>query len=130
MRRVPATFTVALLCAVGSGCSTGEPDEVSRHVGTYEAAGEGGDGALLEGTVQLVDGCFFVEVSTGERFLVYLPEDEVEWSDERLRYASSTYGAGDSIALGGGVSSASRPVPSDCRERFEALPQWTVAQTG
>jgi hypothetical protein len=130
MRHVPATVTLALVCAVGAGCSAEKPDEVSRHVGTYEAAGEGGDGALLEGTVQLVDGCFFVEVSTGERFLVYFPEDEVEWTDEGLGYAGSTYGAGDDIALGGGGSSASRPEPSDCREDFKGLPQWTVAQSG
>ncbi|MFC7359047.1 hypothetical protein [Nocardioides astragali] len=130
MRHVPVTVTLALLCVAGAGCSAGTSDEVSRHVGTYEATGEGGDGALLEGTVQLDDGCFFVEASTSERFLVYFPADEVEWSDEGLRYAVSTYGTGDSIALGGGGSSASRPVPSDCRERFEALPQWTVAQSG
>ena len=94
------------------------------------ATGEGGDGALLEGTVRLEDGCFLVEASTGERFLTYFPEDEVEWSDEGLRYGGSTYGSGDSIALGGGIASDSRPVPSDCRERSETLTQWTVAQSG
>lgn len=130
MRYVPATVTLALLCVAGAGCSAGTSEEVSGHVGTYEATGEGGDGALLEGTVRVNDGCFFVEASTGERFLVYFPDDEVEWSDEGLRYGASTFETGDSIALGGGVSSASRPVPSDCRERFEALPQWTVAQSG
>jgi hypothetical protein len=72
---------------------------------------------------------FFVEASTGERFLAYFPEDEVEWRDEGLRYGGLTYGSGDSIVLGGGTSSASRPVPSDCRERFEALTQWIVAQS-
>jgi hypothetical protein len=129
MRLVPATMTLALVCAAGSGCSAEASDEASRHVGTYEATGEGGDGALLEGTVQLDDGCFFVETNAGERFLVYFPEDEVEWSDEGLHYADSTYSNGDSIALGGG-SSGSRPVPSECREGFKALPQWTVAQSG
>ncbi len=70
-----------------------------------------------------------MEAASGERFLVYFPEDEVEWNDGGLRYAGSTYEAGDNIALGGG-SSASWPVPLDCRARFEALPQWTVAQSG
>jgi hypothetical protein len=130
MGHAPATVMLALLCAAGAGCSEEKSYEVSRHVGIYEATGEGGDAALLEGTVQLDDGCFFVEASTGERFLVYFPEDEVEWSDEGLRYAGSPYGTGDSIALGGGGSSDSLPVPSECRERFAALRQWTVAQSG
>jgi hypothetical protein len=130
MRCVPATAILTLACAAGAGCSAGTSDVVSGHVGTYEATGEGGDGARLEGTVALEDGCFLVEASTGERFLTYFPEDEVEWSDEGLRYGGSTYGSGDSIALGGGTSSATRPVPSDCRERFEDLAQWTVAQSG
>jgi hypothetical protein len=130
MRTVPATVSLALLCAAGAGCSAGPSDAVSAHVGTYEAAGEGGDGALLEGTVRLEDGCLFVEASADERFLAYFPDDEVEWSGRGLRYGGSTYGSGDSIALGGGTSSATRPVPSDCRERFEDLAQWTVAQSG
>ncbi|WP_210651429.1 hypothetical protein [Nocardioides sp. SYSU D00065] len=120
----------ALLCAVSAGCSTGTSDALSHHVGTYEATGEGGDGALLEGTVRLADGCFLVESTTSERFLVYFPGNEVGWSDKGLRYAGTTYGAGDSIVLGGGASSGSWPVPSACRERFEALPQWIVAQSG
>ena len=130
MHHVPAAVTLALFGAAGAGCSAGASEAASGHVGTYEATGEGGDGALLEGTARLNNGCFFVVASTGERFLVYFPDDEVEWSEEGLRYGGSTYGTGDSIALGGGVSSASRPVPSDCRERFESLPQWTVAQSG
>lgn len=130
MRTVPATVTLVLVCVGGAGCSAWTSDEVSAHVGTYEATGEGGDGALLEGTVRLEDGCLFVEASTGGRFLAYFPEDEVEWRDEGLRYDGTTYGSGDSIVLGGGTSSATRPVPSDCRERFEALTQWIVAQSG
>lgn len=130
MCRVLAAAVLALACAPGAACSAGASDVVSAHVGTYEATGEGGDGARLEGTVRLEDGCFFVEASSGERFLTYFPEDEVEWSDEGLRYGGSTYGSGDSIALGGGISSAARPVPSDCREYSETLTQWTVAQSG
>lgn len=130
MRRLPATVSLALLCAAGAACSAGTSDEIADHVGTYEPTGEGGDGALLEGTVRLEDGCLYVEASTGERFLAYFPEDEVEWSDRGLRFGGSTYGSGDSIALSGGTSSATRPVPPDCRERFEALTQWTAAQSG
>lgn len=130
MRHAATVTTLVLVCAVGAGCSARKSDEVLRHVGTYEAAGEGGDGALLAGTVQIVEGCFFIEVSTGKRFLVHFPRDEVEWRDEGLRYAGSTYGAGDNIALGGGVSSDSRSVPWDCRDGHGALPQWIVAQSG
>ena len=129
MRRDISAATLVLVCAAGAGCGAGTADEVSRHVGTYEATGEGGDGALLEGTVRLDDGCFLVEAARGERFLVYFPEDEVEWTVDGLRHGGSTYEAGDSIALGGG-SSGSWALPFDCREPFEALPQWTVAQSG
>ena len=128
---VQAPVTLALLVTLGAGCSGDGQGDASRHVGTYEAFGEGGNGALLEGTVQVVDGCFFVEASTGERVLVYFPEDEVEWTDGALRYADSTYRAGDSIALGGGsAAGAFRPLPSDCRGGFDDSPQWIVAQSG
>ena len=130
MRRVLATVPLSLLCAASASCTADTSDEVSRHVGTYEATGEGGDGALLEGTVQLDDGCFLVEATDGERVVVYFPEDEVEWREDGLKYAGSTYRTGDSIALGGGGSSASWPVPVDCRDRFEGAPQWAVAQSG
>lgn len=130
MRLALATVPLSLLCAASAGCTADTSDEVSRHVGTYAATGEGGDGALLEGTVQLDDGCFLVEATTGERFVVYFPEDEVEWNAEGLWYAGSVYRTSDSIALSGGGSGASRPVPVDCRDRFEDAPQWIVAQSG
>ena len=131
VRDVLATAALALLCASAAGCSASESGNASRHVGTYDSYGEGGDAALLEGTVRLVDGCLFVEQrDVGERYLVYFPDREVEWSDDGLRYAGSTYGAGDAIALGGGASGVPQPVPSDCRQRFETLPQWTVARSG
>ena len=123
MRRIPATVALALAYASGAGCSAGTSDDAPRHVGTYRATGEGGDGAMLEGTVRLDDGCFIVETSAAERFLVYFPENEVEWSKEGLQYADSTYSNSDSIALAGGGVVASRPVPPDCRERFEGLRQ-------
>lgn len=131
MRDVLVTASITLLGAIGASCSAGAADEAARHVGTYEATGEGGDGALLEGTVRLVDGCLLVEQDDlGERYLVYFPDEEVTWSHDGLGYAESAYGAGAAIALPGGVSPDSRPVPSDCRERFGGLRQWIVAQSG
>lgn len=130
MRNVLATASVALLAVIGAGCSADAADEAVRHVGTYEAIGQGGDWALLEGTVRLVDGCLLVEQDDlGERYLVYFPDDEVAWSRDGLVYAESTYGAGDGIALAGGVAADYRPVPADCRERFAGLTQWIVAQS-
>ena len=130
MRRIPASAALAIVCTSGIGCSAETSDEAPRHVGTYKATGEGGDGALLEGTVRLDDGCFIVETSAAERFLVYFPDDEVGWSEEGLHHGGSTYSNGDSIAVGGGGVDSSRPVPPDCRERFEGLRQWTVTQSG
>lgn len=128
MHLLPVVAALVLAYAA-AGCGDGAAAEVARHVGTYDATGEGGDAALLEGTVGLDDGCFLVETASRERFLVAFPRDEVAWRDGGLRYAGTTYAAGDRIALGGGTG-AERPVPSACRGAHESLPWWTVAQSG
>ncbi len=122
-----------MLAVACGGCGWGpsaSADQVADHVGTYEAFGEGGNSALLEGVVRVVGGCFLVETDLGERYLPYFPEDEVEWSDEGLRYAGRTYREGDAVALGGAVSGpSSRPLPARCGE-LAGAPRWTVAQAG
>lgn len=128
MHLLRVVAALVLACAA-AGCRDGAAEEVARHVGTYDATGEGGDAALLEGTVRLDGGCFLVETAVGGRFLVAFPRDEVAWRDGGLRRAGRTYAAGDRIALAGG-SGAEWPVPRACRGARASLPWWTVAQSG
>lgn len=128
-RTVGLLFGAVLACFAGAGCG-GEPSsdpEAAEHVGTYRAVGEGGDAALLEGTVRLIDGCFVVEQDPGGRYLPFFPEDEVTWSDAGLRYGGNTYGEGDVIALGGGASGTLAPMPERCGA-VANMTRWTVTQ--
>ena len=128
-----------LLSVVASTCISGatacgaedssRADEAAKHVGTYRASGEGGDGALLEGTVRIVDGCFLVEDKGGPRYLPYFPDDEVRRNGEGLEYSGASYGDGAAIALGGGVSGSPEPMPANC-SGLNGLVRWTVGQGG
>jgi hypothetical protein len=127
MSRSLPVFGVLLAVA---GCNAEQPGnvaEVAKHVGTYRAVGEGGDGALLEGTVRIVEGCFLVQQDTGGRYLPFFPEGEVRWSNGGLNYNGEDYGDGDAIALGGGASGKLEPLPANCGAQT-GLSRWTVAQ--
>ncbi|WP_134767805.1 hypothetical protein [Nocardioides sp. 1609] len=128
--RVAVTVTGLVV----AGCGTDKPDStesaaLAEHVGTYQAFGEGGNGALLEGTVRVVDGCLTVVRGDGEAYLPFFPDDEVRWNGGRLDYLGETFGDGDAIALGGGVSGIveGATVPENCDVKPRLTP-WTVAQ--
>lgn len=134
------TLSLMILTATGmmlAGCGSDKPDStdsaaLGQHVGTYQATGTGGDSALLEGTVRLLDNCFTVEQEgVPGRFLPLFPDDEVGWSDGRLDYDGKTYGDGDTIALGGGESGIveGAAIPENC-DATSGLTPWTVAQEG
>lgn len=134
------TFVLVALTVTGlslAGCSSDEPDSresaaLAEHVGTYEATGDGGAAALLEGAVRLLDGCFTVEQrGVRDGFLPLFPDDEVAWSDGRLDYDGKTYGEGDAIALGGGETGnvEGATIPDDCTTASGLTP-WTVTQQG
>jgi hypothetical protein len=127
---LPVLLGSALACLAGTGCTADGSENaaaVAEHVATYEPSGDGGDGALLEGTVLVVDGCLVVKQDVGGRYLPFFPAGEVEWSDGSLRYGGRSYWDGDAIALGGGASGASKPMPASCGELAD-LTRWMVAQ--
>ncbi len=127
-----ATVSVAL-CLTVVGCGSGRPNAseaaaLAEHVGTYQASADGGDGALLEGTVRVVGGCLTVrQGDAGDAFLPLFPDDEVRWSRGRLDYDGQSYSDGDAIALTGGSSGWLDEVviPKSCDAT--ALTPWTVA---
>ena len=134
------TLVLVALTVTGlslAGCSSDKSDStesaaLGEHVGTYEATGDGGDAALLEGTVRLLDSCFTVEQrGVRDGFLPLFPDDEVAWSGGRLDYDGKTYGEGDAIALGGGESGIvdGATIPDDCNTASGLRP-WTVTQQG
>jgi hypothetical protein len=131
-RQGVAPTCVAVLLVV-AGCGPDRPDAIeakalAEHVVTYKATVDGGDNALLEGTVQVVDGCFIVtQEGLQSAYLPLFPDDEVRWVDGRLEYNGEAYSDGDTIALPGGLSG--RPdeavVPESCAAT--GLTPWTVA---
>jgi len=115
------------LSACGGGAEA--PDSVA----TYEPHGEGGNTALLEGTLTHEDDCFYVDTTDGERFVPIFPTGSVETSGSTLTYAGADYAPGQGIALGGGESPRTADVareanmPTGCAQDV-AL--WVVSQTG
>lgn len=71
-------------------------------------AGNGGDGALLRGTLQLVDHCLYVEADGGVRWLIALPSPGATWdpTHQAIRVAGNKIRIGELADFGGGESTA------------------------
>jgi hypothetical protein len=127
MRAALTTLLLVTLAACGSGA------EAPEDAATYEPHGEGGNAALLEGTLTHEGDCFYVDTTEGERFLPIFPSDSVETSGSTLTYADTAFEPGEGIALGGGETprtadiAEAANVPSGC-DQDVAL--WVVSQTG
>ena len=98
---------VVVLLAV-AGCS--DQAASTDGVATYRPTGHGGDGALLVGTLRLVDGCFYVERVPGPRILPVFPEGSVATEGDLLSYDGTDRASGDEISLPGGAVPASSAV--------------------
>lgn len=114
-----AIAATTLLTACGSGTAPTRADGVE--VATYEPTGEGGDAALLSGTVEDDGGCLKVRDSYGD--VAYVPV--FASNDRRARNLE----LGSTVELGGGEVS----VTGDDFEGFpDSCPQdgplWIVAQ--
>lgn len=108
-------------------------DTSSAAVPTYEPRGDGGDAALLDGTLVLAGGCFYVMPADGKRVLAVFPVDEVETDGNTLTYSDVEYVDGDPISVGGGALSGGSEVraeavmPESCDSDGSL---WLVAQSG
>lgn len=126
MRAALTTLLLVTLVACGAGA------EAPKDAATYEPHGEGGNAALLEGTLTHEDDCFYVDTPEGERFLPVFPSDSVETHGSTLTYAGTGFEPGQGIALGGGETprtadiAEAADIPSGCAEDV-AL--WVVSQT-
>ncbi len=100
-----------------SACGTdpGSLESSDAPVARYDwAARDGAMDALLEGTLEMRDGCLVVNPSWDDADAVVVaafPRDYASWDADRevLSYAGRDYGIGDSIWAGGG----SVPPPTD-----------------
>lgn len=86
-------LAIALASCVLAGCN-GDADWDGPAVARYPATGEGGDSALLEGTVHDMDGCLVITTRDSDTPTVPIfPDDDP---------APDSLSEGDSVSLGGG----------------------------
>lgn len=106
MKRFLATCICALVL-VGCGQSIGDLDSPDSPVARYDwSPRDGGDDALAEGTLQLIDGCVYIvwEANALEPTLPVFPRSLASWNNEAqtLTYGGVPYEVGDEVAAGGG----------------------------
>jgi hypothetical protein len=107
MRRLLATGAFAVLIA-GCGHDLGGLESSDSPVARYDwSSSDGGMDALLEGTLEMRDGCLVVNPSWDDVDTVVIPvfpRTYASWDadSEVLAYAGRDYGIGDSIWTGGG----------------------------
>lgn len=65
---------------------------------------DGGDAALLEGTVSVTDVCLTVVDELGQRWLPVFQRPRTTWDGTTLTYGGTGYTDGSRIRLGGGGS--------------------------
>ncbi|WP_182113426.1 MULTISPECIES: hypothetical protein [unclassified Actinotalea] len=125
--------------AGGTGTAEGGP------VAYVTPSSDGGDSALLEGTVQVSDSCVVIADEFGQTWLPIFQRPRTTWDGTTLTYNRRPYTDGSSISLGGGfneepldadyapngatstASSTSRP---DAQRRHRAsLPRGAVEPT-
>lgn len=107
MRKLLSAAAFALLLA-GCGNDPGSLESADSPVARYDwSPRDGGMQALLEGTLELRDGCLVVNPSWDDADTVVVaafPRTYISWNadSEVLSYAGRDYGMGDSMWAGGG----------------------------
>ncbi|GAA3799786.1 hypothetical protein GCM10022273_08250 [Cellulomonas soli] len=111
------TLVSPLAACQSTPAASDTPDE-GGVVAFVDDTSEGGDSALLEGTLALDSGCLTV-VSTldGSRVLPVFRQAAVAWDGTTLQVDGGSYVVGDTISLSGGYSPqpvSAAYVPADC----------------
>ncbi|GCD19425.1 hypothetical protein ACFO3K_00460 [Cellulomonas algicola] len=105
MRRRPALAAAALLALGGCAGQEGGSGVVEGGPVAYVTpSSDGGDAALLEGTVSVTDVCLTVVDELGQRWLPVFQRPRTTWDGTTLTYDGTSYTDGGHIRLGGGGS--------------------------
>ncbi|WP_218220643.1 hypothetical protein [Nesterenkonia sp. Act20] len=123
-----AIFVLGLL-----GCGS-EPSTADAPEGlvTRETDDDGGDSAMLQGTVTQLEGCFYIEDAhpEGELWVAVFPSDIVAEpsAGDGFSLNGQDYNDGDQSTVGGSRAvEADYPAPEECDEE---APQWQVHPEG
>jgi hypothetical protein len=105
-----------------TGCAASSPPNVA----TYVPAGEGGFGALLDGTVYQVHPCIAVEDDFGVKYVPVFAVGSVDVQGGKIFYRGTALTEGTHVSLGGGFvgnSGEGLAIPDGCEGDF-----WIVNQ--
>lgn len=108
----------SLAACQGAPSASDAPDR-GGVVAFVEDTSEGGDSALLEGTLALDSGCLtVVSVLDDSRVLPVFKRAAVTWDGTTLQVSGGSYVVGDTISLAGGYAPepvSTAYVPADCK---------------
>ena len=117
-----AVLTLAGCAAEGRGPMPGTTP-ADLPFATYERTGEGGDAALLTGTLELRDGCVVVAADVADPVVPVLPST-AEWDavEQVVVVEGHRFAMGSVVAWGGGFTTGAPAVarrPSTCPQGAE-----------
>lgn len=111
-RRIVPGLGLALACLAVASCAAdadvGDLDADGSPVARYDwVPADGGDSALMEGTLELIDGCVYIVGSgdaEGLTTVPVFPRALTSWdtAEQVLTYAGRDYALGDAVSAGGG----------------------------
>lgn len=93
---------LALALAACSGPEGGTGIVEGGPVAYVAASSDGGDDALLEGTLKVSDSCVVIVDEFGQTLLPIFQRPGTAWDGTTLTYNGKPYTDGSSISLGGG----------------------------
>ncbi|NKY39907.1 hypothetical protein [Cellulomonas septica] len=117
MRRRLALAAAVVLAVSGCAGQEGGTGVVEGGPVAYVTpSSDGGDAALLEGTVSVTDVCLTVVDELGQRWLPVFQRPRTTWDGTTLTYDGTSYTDGGHIRLGGGSGSTDSAdyVPDGC----------------
>lgn len=96
-----ACLGLAFMAGALTSCAPSVEPPPAVHAATYDAQGEGGDGALLIGKVSHAGSCLTVETRAGP-VLPLFPADEISNEEEHIMFRGELLREGEQVSLGGG----------------------------
>ncbi|MFP7697034.1 hypothetical protein [Trueperella sp. LYQ143] len=85
---------------------------ISTYAGSYQGVG---DGALLEGTLKVLDGCLIVINKDGGLTIPIFPSDDTRTENGKLISGDKIFSVGQKVSLGGGFLHMDDAVSSSCQ---------------